>query len=320
MSRKAFENLRYAHVCTLLDIIDLVKLDNLPYIRKKFGESAEGFDEVVSFMTKLGVVMSDGQKLNMKVNSLTSNSDYRRSEIIRMLLSKTSRYRKEMFSFINQFKIIEGEMTYSPSDQSRSSESGVRNFLIEVGIVTHDMKTQKYVLMPEYASLFASARNSANYTSPRLLENIVEDRNNIGFKAEELIVKYERARIGTSYADLVDHVSLRNCAAGYDVKSVSIDKDGQVVPRFIEVKAVSPTTFQFYWSKNEVAVARALSCWYYLYLLPCKRIGQFEIDRLMIVSDPHNTVLAENSDWITEPDALICYTKRQHRQITMSKC
>ena len=309
MSRKAFDNLRYAHVCTLLDIVDMVQIDSSPYIRKLFAETAEGFDEVVSFLVELGAIVSNGQTLHIRVNSLKSNSDFRRSEIIRLLFSKRSRFQTEVFGFINKFRLIEGEIVYIPSDQIRSSESGVRNFLIEIGVVMYVMETWKYVLMPEFASLFASARNNANYTPPNILENTVKARNDIGLEAEELIAEYERLRIGSSYAEKVDHVSKRNCAAGYDIRSVSIEHNDNVVPRFIEVKAVSPTTFQFYWSKNEVTVARALSHWYYLYLLPCKHDGQFDMDRLLIISDPYNTVLMCDSDWMVESDALVCYIK-----------
>ena len=309
MSRKAFDNLKYAHVCTYLDIVDMVQIDSSHYIKKLFSESAEGFDEVVLFLVEIGAVVSKGQTLRMVASSLTSNSDFRRSEIIRMLLNKKSQYRAEVFGFINKFKLVEGELIYLSSDQSRSSESSVRNFLIEIGVVKHVMETRNYVLMPEFASLFASAKDDANYTSPKLLEKIVEARNDIGFQAEELIVEYERVRIGASYAEKVDHVSLRNCAAGYDIHSFSIEHNNNVFPRFIEVKAVSPTTFQFYWSKNEVAVAQALSHYYYLYLLPCKHNGKFDMDGLMIISDPYNTVLTKDSEWIVESDALICYTK-----------
>ena len=40
---------------------------------------------------------------------------------------------------------------------------------------------------------------------------------------------------------------------------------------YIEVKAVSPNTFTFYWSQREVDVAKVLGQHYYLYLLPVDR-------------------------------------------------
>ena len=309
MSRKAFSNLRYVHVCALLDTISMDRIGRIPHIRRLFVEKAEGFDEVVSFLSELGMLSNDGDILHLKVGWPTSDSAKRRGEIIRMLLDKKNRYRTEVFRFINQFSVVQSDIVYMPPDQSRSSESGVRNFLIDLGVVMHLVGTNKYILMPEYASLLVSARNNVNNTSPALLEKNVEARNELGHAAEEQIVKYERQRVGPKYADKVDHVSIRNSAAGYDIRSISIEIDGQAFPRFIEVKAVSPRTFQFYWSKNEVAIARTLSHLYYLYLLPVNRNGQFNTDKLMVIPDPCNTILLENSNWVTETDALICYLK-----------
>lgn len=309
MSFNAFSNLRYAHVCALLDTVSKDRIRRIPHIRRLFIEKAEGFDEVVLFLSELGMLSIDGDILHLKADWSTSDSAKRRDEIIRMLIDKKNRYRTEAYKFINKFSVVHNDIVYMPPDQSRSSESGVRNFLIDLGVVIHLLETNKYVLVPEYVNLLASAKNSANYTSPALLEKNVEFRNELGYAAEEQIVKYERQRIGPEYADKVDHVSMRNSAAGYDIQSISIETNGQVFPRFIEVKAVSPRTLQFYWSKNEVTTARTLSHWYYLYLLPVNRKGQFNTDRLMVIPDPCNTILKEDSNWVTETDALVCYIK-----------
>ena len=66
MSRGAFKKLRYAHVCALLDIIDMSQLNEIPHIRRLFTEKAEGFEEVVSFLTELGMIDNDGQILRLK--------------------------------------------------------------------------------------------------------------------------------------------------------------------------------------------------------------------------------------------------------------
>ena len=313
MSLNAFSNLRYAHVCALLDTVSKDRIRRIPHIRRLFIEKAEGFDEVVSFLSELDMLSIDGDILHLKTDWSTSDSAKRRDEIIRMLIDKKNRYRTEAYKFINKFSVVHNDIVYMPPDQSRSSESGVRNFLIDLGVVMHLLETNKYVLVPEYVKLLASAKNSANYISPALLEKNVEVRNELGYAAEEQIVKYERQRIGPEYANKVVHVSMRNSAAGYDIESISIDTNGQLFPRFIEVKAVSSKTFQFYWSKNEVTIARTLSHWYYLYLLPVDRKGQFNTDKLMVIPDPCNTILREDSNWVTETDALVCYIKNTTR-------
>ena len=309
MNRNIYENLRFVHVCVLLDTLSTTRLDRTSHIRRLFSESAEGFDEVVSFLSRLGMIVSEGQSLRLDVDWMTSDTSLRRSQVMQRLMSKRNRYRSEIFRFVNQFRVLDGELAYLSSTENRSAESGVRNFLMDVGIVGHVMGTEKYVLMPEYASVFASARDNANYVSPSLLEKNAADRSEIGYAAEELIVEHERSRVGSGYSDRIDHISTRNCAAGYDIRSVSLEADGEVVPRFIEVKAVSSVSFQFYWSLNEVNVARILSHWYHLYLLPVDRHGHFNIADLKVIIDPCNTVLPEDSDWATESNVLICYIK-----------
>lgn len=309
MSRNAFENLQYSHVCALLDIVEMVRFGRSSHIRKLFVENAEGFDEVVSFLSRLRVISSKGGMLHLLVDWPASDGDYRRAAIMSRILSTRNRYRTELFRYLSQFRMVDGDISYSPSDQSRSSQSAVRNFLIDVGMVNYFSVTKAYVLMPEHASLYVSARDNANLISPTLAESRAEARQEIGRAAEELILKYERKRIGSGYADKIDHVSLRNCAAGYDIRSLTVGTSGRITPRFIEVKAVSPGSFRFYWTKNEVNVARALSSWYHLYLLPVNREGQFEVDELLVIPDPCSTVLSESDGWKTESDALVCYIK-----------
>lgn len=309
MSRKAFEDLRFSHVCALLDILEMVRLDSTSHIRRLFAENAEGFDEVVSLLSRLRVISSNGEMLRLLVDWPTSDGDYRRAEIMRRILSTRNRYRTELFRFMSQFRLVDGDISYSPSDQSRSSQSAVRNFLIDVDMVKYSSGTKTYLLMPEYADLFVSARDNTNLTSPILAENRAKAQQEIGRAAEDLILKYERRRLGAGYADKIDQVSLRNCAAGYDIRSISIGTSGRITPRLIEVKAVSPRSFRFHWTKNEVDVARALSHWYHLYLLPVNRKGQFELDELIVIPDPCRTVLSESKDWEIESDALVCYIK-----------
>ena len=309
MSRKAFENLQFSHVCALLDILEMVRSDSASHIRRLFAENAEGFDEVVSLLSRIRVISSNGEMLRLLVDWPRSDGDFRRAEIMRRILRTRNSYRTELFRFMSQFRLVDGDISYSPSDQSRSSQSAVRNFLIDIGRVKYSSGTKTYLLMPEYADLYVSARDNTNLTSPTLAENRAKAQQEIGRAAEDLILKYERRRVGADHADKVDHVSLRNCAAGYDIRSVSIGTSGPITPRLIEVKAVSPRSFRFYWTKNEVDVARALSHWYHLYLLPVNRKGQFALDELIVIPDPCSTVLSESEGWETESDALVCYIK-----------
>ena len=121
-------------------------------------------------------------------------------------------------------------------------------------------------------------------------------------------MEFERERVGAEYANQVIRVSSRNTSAGFDIQSVSVQSDGRALPRFIEVKAVSPRSFLFYWSKREMSVARTLSEWYYLYLLPVSQGDEFDPDRLKMIADPYEAVI-QGSSWATEPDGFECKLK-----------
>ena len=306
VNRKIYDNLRFAHICVLLDTLRAVQLDRTSHIRRLFSESAEGFDEVVSFLRRLGMIVSEGQSLRLSVDWTTADSSLRRSQVLQRLMSKRNRYRSEIFRFLNNFRVLDGELAYLSSIQNRSAESGVRNFLMDMEIVNYVADTDKYILMPEYASLYAYARDNAKFVSPSLLMRHVDAKNDIGTAAEEAIVEFERKRLGPSHMDFVEHIAKRNSAAGYDIRSISIDANGQAVPRFIEVKAVPAKSLRFFWSRNEVNVARGLAHWYHLYLLPLDRNGQFDIEGLNVIADPCSIVLQESSNWIIESDAIIC--------------
>jgi hypothetical protein len=121
-----------------------------------------------------------------------------------------------------------------------------------------------------------------------------DDRKALGDAAEIMVLAYERARVGTDLANRVNHVATTNPAAGYDISSVTRAPQN-LEPRYIEVKAVSAVTFEFFWTENEVNVARLLGSYYFLYLVPVITDGQFLMEQLRIVRDAYATVLGTSA-------------------------
>jgi hypothetical protein len=135
---------------------------------------------------------------------------------------------------------------------------------------------------------------------------LLKDRETLGLAAEESVVVYEKKRVGPRYEKNVVHVSLRNASAGYDIKSVTQIMEDAIAPRYIEVKAVSPSTFMFYWTYNERRVAELFGKHYYLYLLPIdKRLG-FKLDELKIIQNPLSTIMDVDSEWQVDMDVICC--------------
>ena len=111
---------------------------------------------------------------------------------------------------------------------------------------------------------------------------------------------------GQNLAGEVTHVALTNVAAGYDIRSVTADQGSGRVPRYIEVMAVSPNTFTFYWSQREVDVAQGART--ALLSLPpaCRSARGFDLAWLKMVADPHAVVLGSSSQWIVESNVRKC--------------
>ncbi len=310
MSNKSFENLRLSGILVLLDILLTNRINKLSHVKRRFSEKAERYEEAVTFITRTGMGSQENNSLRLSIDWVLRNKNQRRMIVLQNLLKSRNRYGLDILRFIKKFHVIGGEIVYFPSTRSRSSESAVRNFLMEMNIVKHVTDTSKYMLMSEYANLYGYARDRANYTSPPTLVLSLSAKDDIGFAAEQKILLYERDRVGSLFADKIDHVSQRNVAAGYDIRSFTLGEGATgEVHRFIEVKAVPGQSYRFHWSRNEVNVARYLGDWYYLYLLPINKRGEFDISKLKMIADPYNTMIVGETDWICETDALVCYLK-----------
>ena len=102
------------------------------------------------------------------------------------------------------------------------------------------------------------------------LEEIIKIEKEVGEKAEQLTLSYEKERLNElDYPDMamsIEQISKIDVAAGYDVESFN-GKDSTLSPdRMIEVKGTSGSSPYFYWSENEIKTAKNLKEKYWVYL------------------------------------------------------
>lgn len=308
----SFDNLSLQHIRALLELLASTGLRRKEHIRRRYLERASHFDVTVRFLEQLKIVRDKGVALSTKSRRALRH-DLRGDELnhvlIKRLLHSETPLREELCQYLRQFRIVGNKAVYRPTPDQRSAESALRNLLMEMAIVSHDRENEEYVLDSEHASLYAAASSLAGVVPPSQIRKRQKAREEIGLAAERAIVAYERQRLGDTLAKRVDHVAARNAAAGYDIQSVSVIGDATTIPRFIEVKAVSPTTLGFYWTANEVTVAHSLGSWYCLYLLPVDTRSDLRLDLLRVISNPHATVLANPDQWDVEHNVLRCQMK-----------
>lgn len=291
----------------LVSVVNEAGYRSTEHIRTRYNARATGFDAAFGFLAELGALRAvEGYIRPHPAIEPLGESELRRWLVERMLAS-AGRYRLRVLRYLRGFHISAGKPVYRPPEISRHYDSHVRNFLMGMGIVERDAQRDCYVVAPEYLALYVAAQDSERKIAPSRVIAACDARQSLGLMAEKQVVAFERDRVGPVLAEEVEHVALLNAAAGYDVRSFTIADDGAVLPRYIEVKAVSGSSFQFYWSRNEVRVAKSLAEWYYLYLLPVTADGGFEVVEMRVIADPHSAVLDGHETWIVEPDVLRCW-------------
>ncbi len=305
----AFEGLHWGQILVLVSVLNECELRTEWHIENRYKERASSFAQTLTFLTGIGLIKRSSGELLLDDPPPETQSSAFRWMILECIMLSGSTYLAEVSNFLGKFEPSDGRLSYRSSEGTRSKESAVRNFLMEVGVVNYSQQEDRYAVAPEYTSFYARVRQESERCLPSKVTASVENRDELGLAAEEAVIEYEKKRVGINLANRVEHVALRNSAAGYDILSVTASGDASVTMRFIEVKAVSMRTFQFFWTQNEVQVSRLLGSLYYLYLLPVRANGELCIDRLVIVCDPYSSVIGNAEEWITETSVLRCSTE-----------
>ena len=106
---------------------------------------------------------------------------------------------------------------------------------------------------------------------PNSIDDLPDRKKEVGAAGETMTMEYEMERFKEikrdDLSDMVKRVSLVDPYVGYDIASFDgHDSDGALHDRFIEVKSTVGTTPRFYWSRNEINVAREYGNRYWIYL------------------------------------------------------
>lgn len=307
-----FDNLRVRNVEVMLQLLSTTKRRRREYLHRRYNERANSFDATLSFLQSCGLVEERDRILDMNKESLST--DLKGMELSRLLIERlfapNSIFREECLTYISRFDIVDGQVVYRPTGEQRSADSALRNLLMDLAVVSYDNINGRYVLAPSQYSLYVYASREACAITPSELEGLQVNRGELGLSAEHEIMSFERQRVGTPLAHRVVHVAVTDASAGYDIESVTVYSGCELVPRLIEVKAVPLHDYRFYWTANEIGMARALGCWYHLYLLPIGTRGQSLLDQLWIICDPSLAVLGSADTWDTDCNVVECRMRR----------
>ena len=308
-----FERLSLRNAAELMKILESSNLTDTHYHKERYLESAQHFDEIAKYLAILEIIslkkgeIGRGKNFEYAITQLHKNEDNFFQYLVSATVMSDSPYTEELTAFIRKFEPSQsGELILqrlAPGDLAFA----VRNFLIEVDTIKLNYSTGLCTLGPYLEEIYLRLEKNQAF-SPEELEAALVNQSKIGLLAEESVLDYEKSKAGESMEHLVQHVAKFNAAAGFDIFSVR-PRNGEIGLRlYIEVKAVSPTDYKFYWSRNERLTAEKYGASYFLYLVPVIQ-GKPSIENMAIIPDPTVNLLANESEWQFTAELIECRKK-----------
>lgn len=183
------------------------------------------------------------------------------------------------------------------------SYASIRNVLISQEFLIIERAAHKTVFWvhPDFEKVLAQfCKKSSHTLTLEQLKSRLEANSIAGAKAESFVLEYEKRRIDNpALQRKIKLISEVDVCAGYDIVSYESNTSTSY-DRFIEVKAISRNQ-SFFWSKNELEIAKLQGEKYFLYLVDLSRIADKEY-RPEMISNPALSIMS-SSDWLVEPES-----------------
>jgi hypothetical protein len=292
MNFELFENINFLNIKNLFDLA-LNNPENLRAVKINYSRNNKHLQENLNFLIMINIFEITDNTIKINNNSGKDLKEFIISSIV-----DSPVYAACVKNYLSFFqKDDKGTYFFKPDNFYNIKSSDLRNFLITAGYVKN--LDNKYILLDE--SILA--KFTARTYSPEQLKQELLEKELLGAAAEKLIIKYETDRIKEFGSHLkLDHVSLRDVSAGYDIQSY--EGNTQI---FIEVKAVSVSNYKFHLSVSEFQTAINFKKNYYVYLLPVdySKPDKFDIDKLLRINDLKKNIFEEKSTWSVINDGYI---------------
>jgi len=185
-----------------------------------------------------------------------------------------------------------GELWLSKEEVVTLEDQNFLGLLLQLGILIE--RKDVIELAPQYIDLLAVViSDTVMVVTPEALEKSEAEKRELTKIAEEYVLESERKRLkntgAITQAKNIDHIAIRNVAAGYDIASFD-DKNSENYDRFIEVKAGKSTPIRFFLSRNEFETAMRLKARYYIYYVCVKDKNPKE---LYIFQNPNEGIMKD---------------------------
>lgn len=300
-----YADISYKQLKTLLAIVDTANDKTIERIGTLYRQRGQKYKTTLDFAKGIKLLnvrngkVSKGSGINKVLNGSPLSDEKLKGTLVDLVLNTKNSFHKETQNYLENFAFDKTTYLFKPKTTKGVQYSGIRNFLVELGLVKYDGTNKVYTIAPKYLNSFAERKTEA-VVHPDELKVILKKKDELGKAAEKAVLDYERERL-MNYPELVgqiEHTARKNVRAGYDIKSwEELSKgDKKPIERYIEVKAVGRDEAKFYWSRNEIAKAEKYKRQYCLYLVPVISDKKFDMKNMEVIRDPFTEVF-NNTDW-----------------------
>ncbi|MBM3417887.1 MAG: DUF3883 domain-containing protein [Bacteroidetes bacterium] len=307
--RKSFDKIKLSQLHIFCKTLADAEIRNVSNIKRKYLERASSFDQTLSFLEDLNIIKSKNDELiPSKSFSLIHDSlDEFKKKFLRVLFSANGHIADELKRFLLNFQTENDKTFFKATELQKIKFSDIRNLLLELEFISASADNTTYLINPDFADLFVKQLTRQKF-SPESLKKKQTENESVGLSAENAVIQYELKRLASILVlpNEIEHTSLDNVLAGYDIKSFEdcLDSNSKRIDRFIEVKAVSVDDYKFFWSKTEMQIAKVFGEKYFLYLLPVGVNNTFEFDKMIIKRNPFKSVYSNQQEWKLEEEIL----------------
>jgi len=236
-------------------------------------------EETVLFCERLGLIERRGDDLGFTPSGnsflqFNPGRIYDLSEEQRKVLLRTCYLhgpcRRETQRLLRGFLPAYDEGTFRWSEVDNApleTDPWVWEHLLQLGLLTGTPSA--LVVSLEYGRTVAAFLEEGRGWSEEEFQEYLQEKLEVGDIAEDLVVAFEAERLealgNTVEAKCVRRISRLRVNAGYDVESFDSTSKGLNYDRFIEVKCGKGPNLRFFWSENEMQIAKKRREQYWIY-------------------------------------------------------
>jgi hypothetical protein len=272
----------------------------------------------ISFAEQIGLLVTDGAVIRLTSEGtgfieFNPAGQYDLSDGQKRVLLRTcylhGPLREQARNILKEFSpALEGDaLRWSPYDSSPFPDEWAAEHLSQLGLLQR--REDGWEVTGDYTRTVVIFLEEGEGWSEEKFREYLKEKEEVGKLGENLVRAFEMRRLETMghavEARCVRRISGLRVNAGYDIESFDSSSPTVAYDRFIEVKGARGRQLRFFWSENEIQVAKRLGERYWIYFQgaidAAKGIAR---DEPIMLRDPAKSILRDGQ-FKTTPQGLI---------------